>query len=245
MSTVNSWNEISWDPNATAVVRWRNEQLEKAHQPPIDHRLTYLHGLAKGKKVLDVGVVEHDAVNEQTDTWLHKHLVDAADSVLGVDILADGVKALQERGYNVVLHDLSASPLDDTFDLVIAGELIEHLGSPQGMLDNLAKMLTPTGRIVLTTPNPYMIHRTWKQLRGFFPDSVDHVTLLGPSNIAELATRSGLDLVSWRGIRLRDLAGWKNKVTSGGRKALIKGGCAPEIACDSLIYELALAPARD
>lgn len=196
MTTVRKWNDISWDPNAPAVVAWREQMLARTRQAPIPNRVAYLRGLAAGRKVLDIGVVEHDVSNEQSDRWLHRHLVEASAECLGVDVLAEGIEALRAKGYNVQLRDVTSEPLDDRFDLIVAGELIEHIGSPQALLDAASQMLAEGGRLVLTTPNPYMIHRTWKSLRGRFADSVDHLTLLGPSNLAEMGSRAGLDLVS-------------------------------------------------
>lgn len=40
---------------------------------------------------------------------------------------------------------------------------------------------------------------------------------------------------------MKDLPGAKNRVASLTRKALIATAFAPEIACDSLIYEFGLA----
>lgn len=137
----------------------------------------------------------------------------------------------------MLVHDVTTSPLPEQFELVVAGELVEHVGSPQLLFESVAAMLSPAGRFVLTTPNPYMLHRAWKHLRGDFPDSVDHVTMFEASNLAELGERAGLELVSWRGVRLRDLAGWRNRIASVVRLGLARTMLAAEIGCDSIIYE--------
>ena len=242
MAAIRSWTEISWDPNAPKVVAWRAEQLRTTRCEPVTSRERYLSGLARDKRVLDIGVVEHDISNEASSRWLHRHLVESALSCKGVDILSDGVAALRERGYDVVVHDVTESPLEERFDLVVAGELIEHVGSPQALFDSAAAMLEPDGRFVLSTPNPYMLHRVWKHLRGYFPDSVDHVALFGASNLCELAERAGLELDSWRGVRLKDLPGWRNRVASVGRAALGRTLMTTDIACDSIIYEFRPRP---
>jgi hypothetical protein len=51
-----------------------------------------------GQRVLDLGCVEHDAARAATDTWLHAHLVRTAASVVGLDMLAPAVAALEARG---------------------------------------------------------------------------------------------------------------------------------------------------
>lgn len=231
------WTELSWDPNAPEVLAHREALLQATHRPPIDHRVTHLRQLATSKRVLDIGVVEHDAISEQSDRWLHRHLVEVAASCRGVDVLEDGVAALRDKGYDVVCHDVIASPLPERFDLIVAGDVIEHVGNPEGLMRAAREMLAPGGRFVLTTPNPYMLHRVVHHLRGRFPDSVDHVLLLSPSNLAELGERVGLRLDAWCGVTLKDLPGWRNRIATTGRRVLIRLGGAPELACDTLVYE--------
>lgn len=237
MVSIRSWTDISWDPNAPDVVAWRDRRLQETRQVPVPSRERYLASLACDRTVLDIGVVEHHVSNESSGRWLHRHLVEAAASCTGVDILADGVRALRERGYDVVLHDVTEAPLDDRFELIVAGELIEHVGAPQRLFDSVARMLESDGRFVLSTPNPYMLHRVWKHLRGRFPDSVDHVTLFEPSNLCELGARAGLELVGWRGVALKDLPGLRNRVASSVRNVLARTVFNSDIACDSIIYE--------
>lgn len=240
-----SWSELSWDPNAPEVVAWREARLAEARRDPVRSRVEHLRSLVAGKNVLDVGVVEHDASNAESSKWLHRHLVEAAAKCKGVDVLADGVAELRALGFEVELRDITESPLEEQFEVIVAGELVEHLGAPQALFESAAKMLEPSGRFVLTTPNPYMIHRTWKYLRGRFPDSVDHALLLGPSNLAELGDRAGLELVAWRGISLKDLGGWRNRLASALRRLLATTLFTSEIACDSIIYEFAPSVSTD
>jgi SAM-dependent methyltransferase len=236
-----SWQDLSWDPNAPTVVAWQQHQIDAACEPPVPRRIDYLRSLVAHRRLLDVGVVEHGIENENTDTWLHRQLAEVATTSLGVDVLAEDV----DRGWNVICHDLCASPIPDAeFDIIVLGEVIEHLGSPQAMLENLCSMLAPEGRLVLTTPNPYMLHRTLHYLRGRFPDSVDHVTLLSPPNIAELARRSGLRLDSWRGVELKRLRGLRNSATALLRRSLVGASRNPLLSCDTVIYELVRSEPR-
>ena len=241
MATSHRWTEISPNPNDPRVIRQRQAALDATRRPPIASRLAYLRELARDKDVLDVGVVEHFLDNERNDQWLHRNLVEVARTCRGVDILEDEVTALRAKGFDVVVHDMTVGPLDEQFDVVVLGEVIEHLGAPQSFLANLGAMLRPGGVLVLSTPNPYMLNRAWHSLRGRFHDSVDHALLLGPSSIAELAGRVGLEVVAWRGVRLKDLPGWRNRVVSVGRRVLVTAGFADELSCDTLIYELSPA----
>ncbi len=43
----------------------------------------------------------------------------------------------------------------ESFEAIVAGELIEHLENPVDFLRRCARLLTPGGRLVLSTPNPH------------------------------------------------------------------------------------------
>jgi 2-polyprenyl-3-methyl-5-hydroxy-6-metoxy-1,4-benzoquinol methylase len=107
--------------------------------------------------VLDIGVVQHDSDYEKTENWLHKHLDRKCIDILGIDILPDEIEKLQERGYNVQVADAEQFDLPDTYDTIVAGELIEHLSNPGDFLDNCYNHLRPGGELILTTPNVWGI----------------------------------------------------------------------------------------
>jgi SAM-dependent methyltransferase len=237
-SSVFRWSSFSSDPNASAVLARRNATLAAARQPPVASRTEYLTGLVRGREILDIGVIEHQIESSSSSRWLHRQLAEAAERCVGVDVLVDEVEELRGRGFDVRCHDLSTGPLDEQFDVIVAGEVVEHLDAPVAVLSSARQMLRTGGRIVVTTPNPYMVHRAWKHLRGGFPDSADHSLLLGPSQMLELASRADLVLDAWRGVRLRDLPGLRNRVASVARRALSPAVLAPETGCETLIYEL-------
>lgn len=74
--------------------------------------------------VLNVGCIGHDYI--ETDVWIHRLLCEKARRVVGIDIhLPEEVGA-----YNIVSANAESMELNEKFDLIIAGELIEHLSNP-------------------------------------------------------------------------------------------------------------------
>lgn len=234
-----SWQEVSDDPNSPEAIAYRDNLLRACHQPLADDRIDYLAGVAKGKRVLDIGVVDHttDTRGAKGDKWLHGQIAEASASCLGVDILEDAVEALRKDGFNVICHDVTQDRLDQTFEVVTAGEILEHLGDPQSLFVAAERQLEPGGRFVLSTPNPYYFNRVVKNLWGDNRDSVDHTALHWPAGVAEMCDRSGLQLVSYRGAKLtsvRTLKGRLFKLLFGFAQLL---GVTDIAISDTLIYE--------
>lgn len=112
-------------------------------------------GLVRGKRVLDVGCVDHNAEIAATDTWLHSHVARTAAYALGIDILEREIERLRQRGYNVICGDAARLELAERFDVITAGEILEHLDNPGQFLQNMRRHLKDDGILVLTTPNVF------------------------------------------------------------------------------------------
>lgn len=66
-------------------------------------------------------------------------------------------------------HDLLPLP-DDSLDLVICCEVLEHMDiDPMFMLAELNRVLKTGGRLLITTPNSASARMVWKVLHGYRP----------------------------------------------------------------------------
>ena len=86
---------------------------------------------------------------------LHKKIREKAGRTLGVDYLPEEVEKLKRRGYEVVTGNVEKLDLGRQFDVVVAGNIIEHLSSPGLFLDSVRKHLKEDGIFLLTTDNCY------------------------------------------------------------------------------------------
>lgn len=192
------WTEVATDPNAAAALAVRAATLRGAWRPPIDDRVRFLEERCRDRRVLDVGCVAHDIARMDSPQWLHRRLAPAAKRCVGVDVLSDGVEAMRERGYEAFVHDLSdgLGPLADEgpFDVIVAGELIEHVEAIDMLFRTAREALAPGGELLVTTPNPYAPHRVRAAQLGIVWENTDHILYAFPSGMAELAERHGLVL---------------------------------------------------
>jgi SAM-dependent methyltransferase len=75
---------------------------------------------------------------------------------VGLEIDQKAIRAASEKGVEAVAHDLNTRPFplpDGSFDVCFMGELIEHVFSPDDLLEEARRILKPNGKLLLTTPN--------------------------------------------------------------------------------------------
>jgi len=103
--------------------------------------------LCKGKKVLDIGCVGGNG------GIIHKKIASVVCRITGIDIDKEGIEKLRMDGYNVKIADAENFNLNEHFELIISGELLEHLTNVGGFLECVKNHLLDGGKLILTTPN--------------------------------------------------------------------------------------------
>ena len=105
--------------------------------------LDLLRAMPPGK-VLDVGC---------SSGLLSSQIRDMGHHVVGVDSVAE--PGVQERVDEFVQADLDDGLPDvgGEYDVVIAADVIEHVRKPEALLADMADKLSPSGRLIISTPN--------------------------------------------------------------------------------------------
>ena len=158
------------------------------------HRLDILASLVGGKRILDIGCIDHDVVNRTaaSDNLPHARLVKAAASVKGLDYLPEGVERMRKMGFDVVDGNAENFDLGGKFDAVVAGEVVEHLCNHRGFLDSARRHLNEDGELILTVPNSGgLFYFACNVLFGHETDSWDHTCMFTPTNISVLLQKCG------------------------------------------------------
>lgn len=241
--TPTRWHDIHRDPNSLEARSWRQDEVRASSHVGATGRIPRLRELCAGRKVLDVGCVAHYSDSAQSGEWLHRHIAESAAECLGVDILEDDVRALRSQGFNVIAHDVLAQPLDETFDVIVCGELIEHIGRPGDLFASAAKMLRGDGRLLISTPNPWYLGYILKAMfpDRFLPVNADHVAWFDAPTLVELAGRNGFVLCGHQGLVNTHHITFRARCAEIATRLLTLFGCAPTLSCRSCLYEFRLA----
>ena len=166
-------------------------------------RVAYLCEHAAGRRVIHVGFVDSGCrtMQEQAGAWLHGHLLPVASSLVGIDVDETGVQAATDAGYEAYAADcrdadaLAALELKPA-DLVIAGEIIEHLDDPGAFLAGLHTLVAPGGELIVSTPNAYGLFNVFASLARREINHPDHVLMFTWRTLTNLAARHGWEPVA-------------------------------------------------
>lgn len=166
-------------------------------------RVTFLKQNCAGNKVLHLGCTDYPYTQKAVDEkyLLHFALEKVADKLYGFDFDEKGIEILKKHGveniYKADLENLDEVDLDETFDVIVAGEMIEHLSNPGLFLKGIQRFMNKETKLLITTINAYMGLRFWLYgLRGkggsFEPVHPDHVAYYSYSTLSLLVDRENL-----------------------------------------------------
>lgn len=109
-------------------------------------------------------------------------------------------------------EDLAAA--GETFDVVLAMEIIEHVSDPQGFADTISQLLKPGGVMICSTlnrnPKSYMmaIFGAERVMRWLPVGTHDWSKFITPDELYELSRKAGLSPVDRRGMVFNPLS-WR------------------------------------
>jgi len=161
---------------------------------PLGERARLIASLCQGLDVLDVGCGEHHVARIGESNWLHGILEHTARTLVGVEISGELVGEMRKAGYEVVQADAQMMNLGRRFDVVVAGELIEHVDDQLALLTNLKRHLRKDGRLIISTPNSVgWMFATMTLVRGQIKPNPEHTLWHDETTLREIARRAGLE----------------------------------------------------
>lgn len=172
-----------------------------------DSKIRFITEKCRGKSVLDLGCVQHDPLFAQTKLWLHKAIKSVASDVVGLDLSESGILKLEEMGYeNLVVADAQDYYLGRKFDVIVAGDLIEHLHNVGGFLESCREHMGEKSKLLICTPNPWHWHKWARAFWRDVPVNEEHTMWLCPKTLDQVARRFRLSTVNleYGSSRLKD-----------------------------------------
>lgn len=166
-------------------------------------RVDFIKAECDTRKVLHLGCANYPYTQDSIDKemLLHFELGRIASELYGFDFDQAGLDILEKAGtknlYRADLERLHELDLDETFDVIIAGEMIEHLYNPGLFLTGIRRFMNSETRLVVTTINAYCGLRFLQYgLRGKRgkqePVHPDHVAYYSYSTLSLLLQKHGL-----------------------------------------------------
>lgn len=91
-----------------------------------------------------------------------------------------------------VVCDAEEMPLEDSYDLVLCTQVLEHCKNPQKIVDECHRVLKPGGTLIVTVPSIFPVHGYPADYWRFMPDGLrhllrafSHVEVFGEPDFAE------------------------------------------------------------
>jgi SAM-dependent methyltransferase len=118
--------------------------------------------------------------------------------VVGVEPDEQAVEMAQ-KNFGLYVHRGTLEQVgfsDNTMDAIVMHHTMEHFGDPIGALNECRRILKPSGRLIILTPNFKSLgHRFFKKA-WFHLDSPRHLYLFSPSNLVFCAEKARLRVLA-------------------------------------------------
>jgi len=154
---VNDKQILSDDSGRTDYDEWHEHMVRAETRSPLDY--PWYESVYRGLRPISTGrLLEVGCGRGQFAVWLSKQKPNF--EIIGLDFSEAAInlatqRAMAERaGVKFMQGDAQALPYaDDSFDILVSCECLEHVPNPSKMAREIARVLKPGGRFLLTTEN--------------------------------------------------------------------------------------------
>lgn len=161
-------------------------------------RVSFISGLCRGKRVLDIGCLDETALDKrETEEWLHARIARVATSVVGIDLSDRLPPEGLETAPNARIHKgdgTNPAVVAEEVDIIVAGEFIEHLENPLAFLRTMRERY-PGRELVISTPNGVSAANALLGAVGREAQHRDHLLTSTYKTLNTLCRRAGMS--SW------------------------------------------------
>ena len=169
--------------------------------PNIPHSFS-LRMIGSNQRVLELGAAAGD---------MTRALAAQSCRVTAIEYDAANRADLEEVADEVIIADLNDphvfDRIDGNFDVVLAGDVLEHLIDPETVLKSVVRLLAPGGRVVISLPNIAHVDVRLALLQGRFDYTTvglldkTHLRFFTRKSIDQLVTAAGLLIIEMHKVR--------------------------------------------
>ncbi len=164
----------------------------------IKDRHDYIINYCRNKKVLHLWCIGNSYKStSKYEPWLHKEICEVAKECVGLDIDKDRIEYAEKRtGSKIFFWDVQHFDIWQKFDIVIWGEIIEHLDDFKSFFASIKKHMDKDGLVILTTPNAFNFSNLIRVILTGKPIfDPDHVVYFDIFTLGQMLKRHWLKIV--------------------------------------------------
>lgn len=149
--------------------------------------------IKKNATVLDIGF-HGQGVSFKDPNWPHRMIRDRTENLYGLDL--DFNEDMIFKKENYMKGNAENFSFNKKFDIIFAGDLIEHLSNPGNFLETVKEHLEKNGKLVITTPNTFNLYNIIEKIFKNEPTvNKDHICYFNYKTIKVLLERYDLKIV--------------------------------------------------
>jgi 2-polyprenyl-3-methyl-5-hydroxy-6-metoxy-1,4-benzoquinol methylase len=170
---------------------------------PVSDRAAFIANMCRDRCVMHLGCAAWPLTDQQwrDGMLLHVPVSKAARRAYGIDLSEEGLVFLRDRGFKDLIRwdveKLDELRVDDLVEIIVAGEIMEHLSNPGLFLRGISRfMRRHKSRLIISVPNAF-------SYRHFIPVLLsktefvmpDHTAYYSFSTLRELLQRHDLQII--------------------------------------------------
>lgn len=161
-------------------VGYNERMMHKVPESEVVDRFVFIPNLCKNRTVLHVGAsgVQHVLIQK------------AAKKVYGLDLHPEHQDTV-EFNLDAIGKELPRFP---GIEIVVIGEILEHLGNPLHLLDRLVQTY-PKAKFIISAPNAFTAIGAMHNRHGIENVNKDHVAYYSYHTLSELLRRANFNVV--------------------------------------------------
>ena len=171
--------------NGHGGLAWREKMIHPVPDAEVVNRREFILERCKDKTVLDIGCASGDLFGEIAKVAFKAYGIDKDETPFPTTEVCD-IECEGSNWQNARMEWKSA-------DIIIAGELLEHLSNPGFFLDTTSQCF-PDAELIITTPNAFSDGARGQMAKGIECVNVDHVGWYSWHTLKVLVERSGYEV---------------------------------------------------